>query len=70
VVRAARKEASRLERALEKSTAREAELHEAMATAATDHARLRDLDAELSMLLAEREALEVAWMEASEAAEG
>ncbi len=70
VVRAARKETSRLERALEKSTAREAELHDAMATAATDHARLRELDAELRALLAEREALEVAWMEASEAAEG
>ncbi|HEV7495441.1 ABC-F family ATP-binding cassette domain-containing protein [Baekduia sp.] len=69
-VRAARKEASRLERALEKSTAREAELHDAMATAATDHARLRELDAELRALLTEREALEVAWMEASEAAEG
>jgi ATP-binding cassette subfamily F protein uup len=69
-VRAARKEASRLERALEKSTAREAELHEEMATAATDHARLRELDAELRALLTEREALEVAWMEASEAAEG
>ncbi len=41
-----------------------------MAGAATDHERLRELDAELRTLLAEREALEVAWMEASEAAEG
>jgi ATP-binding cassette subfamily F protein uup len=64
--RDARKEAARLERALEKSEAREAELHEAMAAAATDHERLRELDAELRALRAEREELEHAWLEASE----
>jgi ATP-binding cassette subfamily F protein uup len=70
VVRAVRKEVAKLERALEKSSAREAQLHEDMATAATDHDRLRELDAELRTLLAEREELETAWMERSEALEG
>ena len=66
VVRAARKEASRLERALEKSTAREEELHAAMAAAATDYGRLRELQADLAALASEREALEAAWLEAAE----
>ena len=35
-------------------------------TAATDHERLRELDAELRELLAEREELEHAWLEVSE----
>jgi ATP-binding cassette subfamily F protein uup len=70
VVRAARKEVARLERALDKLTAREAELHEQMAAAATDHDRLRELDAELRALAAERDELEAAWLERSEALEG
>jgi ATP-binding cassette subfamily F protein uup len=65
-LRAARKEVARLERELAKLDSREAELHEAMAAAATDHARLRELNAELSSLGAEREALEAAWFEAQE----
>ncbi|HEX5924518.1 MAG TPA: ATP-binding cassette domain-containing protein, partial [Baekduia sp.] len=70
VVRAARKEVARLERALDKLTAREAELHEQMAAAATDHDRLRELDAELRALAVERDELEAAWLERSEALEG
>jgi ATP-binding cassette subfamily F protein uup len=70
VLRAARKEIARLERALDKLTTREAELHEQMAAAATDHDRLRELDAELQTLAAERDELEAAWLEASEALEG
>ena len=70
VLRAARKELARLERALEKSASREAQLHDDMAAAATDHGRLGELDAELRALLAEREDLEAAWLEASEALEG
>jgi ATP-binding cassette subfamily F protein uup len=70
VVRAARKEVARLERALDKLTAREAQLHEQMAAAATDHDRLRELDAELRGLTAERDELEAAWLERSEALEG
>jgi ABC transport system ATP-binding/permease protein len=69
VVRAARKEVARLERALDKLTTREADLHEQMAAAATDHGRLRELDAELRALAAEREELEAAWLEGSEALE-
>ncbi|MGK2937111.1 MAG: ABC-F family ATP-binding cassette domain-containing protein [Solirubrobacteraceae bacterium] len=65
-VHAARKEVQRLERALEKLDAREAELHEQMATAATDHARLRALQDDLDELAAERERLEASWIETSE----
>jgi ATP-binding cassette subfamily F protein uup len=68
--REARKEIARLERALDKLTAREAKLHEDMAAAATDYDRLRELQAELAALTAERDDLEGAWLEASEAAEG
>ena len=68
--RASRKEAQRLERALDKLAASETELHEDMAASATDHARLRELQQQLTALAAEREALEAAWLEASEALEG
>jgi len=70
VIRAARKEAVRLERALDKLSAREERLHEDMAAAATDHGRLRELQAELEALAAEREDVEAAWMEQAELAEG
>ena len=65
VARAARKEVARLERALEKLELREAELHAAMAAAATDHGALSELSAELDMLRTERADLEAAWMEAA-----
>jgi ATP-binding cassette subfamily F protein uup len=70
VIRAARKEAARLERALEKLHEREDRLHADMAAAATDHARLRELQAELRALLVERDDVETAWMEQAELAEG
>ncbi|MEA2468923.1 MAG: transport system ATP-binding/permease protein, partial [Thermoleophilaceae bacterium] len=70
VLRAARKEVARLERALEKLDAREADLHEAMAASATEHARLGELNAELVALRAEREEFEAAWFEASAVVEG
>ena len=63
MLRAARKEVARLERALERLDARETELHEAMAASATDHGRLADLQAELA-------AVEAEWMETAEALEG
>ena len=69
-LRAARKEVARLERELAKLDARERELHEAMAASATDHERLRELNAELGALVAERESLESAWFEASAAVDG
>jgi ATP-binding cassette subfamily F protein uup len=70
VLRAARKEVGRLERALDKLSAREAQLHEEMAAAATDHDRLRALDDELRAVVAEREQVEAAWLEQSELLEG
>jgi ATP-binding cassette subfamily F protein uup len=70
VLRAARKEVARLERALEKLDVREAQLHEQMAEAASDHERLAELQRELEALGAEREATEAAWLEASEVVEG
>jgi ATP-binding cassette subfamily F protein uup len=69
VLRAARKEIQRLERALDRLGDRERALHEEMAAAATDHARLRALDADLRALAAERETLEAAWLETAEALE-
>ena len=41
-----------------------------MAAAATDHVRLRELQAELAAVAAERESLEAAWLEAAETLEG
>jgi ATP-binding cassette subfamily F protein uup len=64
--RAARKEIGRLEKALERVSAREAELYEAMAANATDHARLGELQDELAAQGAERERLEAAWLETAE----
>jgi len=69
VQRASRKEVQRTERALEKLSELEAALHDAMAASATDHDRLRDLQAELAELLDERGRLEAAWLSLSEALE-
>jgi ATP-binding cassette subfamily F protein uup len=70
VMRAARKEAARLERAIDKLAEREAALHDEMAASATDHERLRELQGALSTCVAEREQLEADWLEAAEAVEG
>ena len=70
VIRAARKEVQRTERLLDRVAAREAELHEQMAGAATDHGRLRELNEQLAALAAERDELEAAWLAASETLEG
>jgi len=69
MLRAARKEVGRIERALDRVADRETALHEEMAASATDHARLAELQTELATLTAEREHLETAWLEASEALE-
>jgi len=68
VVRAARKEAARLERALEKLHEREQQLHAEMAAAATDHVRLRELQDALNETAAEIERVELEWLEAAERA--
>ncbi|WP_425267388.1 ABC-F family ATP-binding cassette domain-containing protein [Cellulomonas shaoxiangyii] len=64
--RAARKEATRIERRLDRIAALEAALHDRMAAQATDHAAVLALDTELRALAAEREELEAAWLEAAE----
>jgi ATP-binding cassette subfamily F protein uup len=69
-LRAARKEVQRLERALEKLAAREVQLQEEMAARATDHAALRELNAQLAAVAGERDELEAAWLEVSETLEG
>ncbi|WP_369255466.1 ABC-F family ATP-binding cassette domain-containing protein [Geodermatophilus amargosae] len=68
-VRAARKEAARLERRLEKLTAEEERLHAQLAAAATDHARVMELDGRLRTLLAEKDQVETDWLAAAELAE-
>jgi ATP-binding cassette subfamily F protein uup len=70
ILRDARKEVARTERALERLDEQEAELHEAMAVAATDHEALRALQGELEALAHEREQAEAAWLAASELADG
>jgi ATP-binding cassette subfamily F protein uup len=67
--RAARKEASRLERRMETLASREKALHEQMIEAATEPDRLLALDRELAAVVAERETVELEWLEAAEAAE-
>jgi ATP-binding cassette subfamily F protein uup len=67
--RAARKEASRLERRLDALVAREKELHTGLAEAATDAPRLLALDAELRAVVAERAEVELDWLAAAELAE-
>jgi ABC transport system ATP-binding/permease protein len=67
--RSARKEAQRLQRELDRLEAEEAALEQEMATAATDHARLRELTAAHGVLRARRSELEEAWLAAAEAAE-
>jgi ATP-binding cassette subfamily F protein uup len=66
---AARKEIQRLERALDRLDDRETALHAAMAVSATDHARLRELQAELDAHRAERERVEAAWIDVAESLE-
>jgi ATP-binding cassette subfamily F protein uup len=68
-LRDARKEVSRLERAIEKLDAGEAALWEEMAEAATDPGRLREIGDRQAAMAAEREQLEAAWIAASEAIE-
>jgi ABC transport system ATP-binding/permease protein len=68
--RTARKEAARLERRMLKLDADEKKLHEQLAAAATDYARAGELDAQLRTVRAEKEQVELEWLEAAEVAEG
>jgi ATPase subunit of ABC transporter with duplicated ATPase domains len=65
-VRLGRKEISRLERQIAKLDQKEAQLHEQMATHATDYARIADLDAQLRATRAERAETEDTWLALAE----
>jgi len=69
VLRAARKELARVERALDKLVARESQIDDEMAAGASDHALLQALAQERASLQAEREQLEATWLEVSETLE-
>ncbi|WP_067653143.1 ABC-F family ATP-binding cassette domain-containing protein [Nocardia harenae] len=64
--RAARKELTRLERAMDKLTERERTLHDALLAAATEPDRLATLNAELVQVSAEKATTEERWMELAE----
>ncbi len=64
--RAARKAVTRVEKAIKRLDAREAELNAQVLEHASDHARVATLGAELSALAAEKDDLEMEWLEASE----
>ncbi|HEY0508430.1 MAG TPA: ATP-binding cassette domain-containing protein, partial [Blastococcus sp.] len=68
--RAAKKEASRLERRMLKLDADEKKLHAQLAAAASDYGRAAALDAELKAVHAEKEQVEEAWLAASDLADG
>jgi ATP-binding cassette subfamily F protein uup len=61
--RAARKELTRLERRIDTLHKKEAVLHDQLAAAATDYAKVAELDAQLRDVVAEREAAEETWLE-------
>jgi ABC transport system ATP-binding/permease protein len=67
--RAARKEASRLERRMDTLSNRETDLHTKLAAAATDPDRLMELSRELKSVVAERETAELEWLDAAERAD-
>ncbi len=68
-VRAARKEAARLERRMTKLAEERERLHTRMAEQATDHQAVLALSAELDALTAELEQVEADWLAAAEVAE-
>ncbi|GAA3473753.1 ABC-F family ATP-binding cassette domain-containing protein [Nonomuraea roseola] len=61
-----RKELSRLERQLDKLAGQEDKLHATMADAASDYAKLGELDAKLRDILSEKDAVEAEWLEVAE----
>ncbi|WP_326697965.1 ABC-F family ATP-binding cassette domain-containing protein [Streptomyces sp. NBC_01754] len=64
--RAAKKELQKVERQLDKMSTRETELHAQIAAHATDFEKVAQLDAELRELVAERDTLEMRWLELAE----
>jgi ATP-binding cassette subfamily F protein uup len=67
--RAARKTLSRIDRQLERIAEREAQLNAEIAEHAQDYVRLAELSAQLDELAAEKEELELEWLEAAEVLE-
>ncbi len=65
-VREAKKELARIDRQVQRLTGRESELHEALAQAASDYARLVALGDELKAVQAEKADLEDRWLELAE----
>lgn len=66
--RAAKKELQKVERQLDKMSTRETTLHAQIADNATDFEKVAKLDAELRELVAERDVLEMRWLELAEEA--
>ncbi|MET7858374.1 ABC-F family ATP-binding cassette domain-containing protein [Streptomyces sp. NPDC005318] len=66
--RAAKKELQKIERQLDKVSSRETTLHAQIADHATDFEKVAKLDAELRELVAERDELEMRWLELAEEA--
>ena len=64
--RVAQKEMARIERRLDKISAREREVHDRMAQVATNYEEIGRLDAELRDLATERERLEEQWLDLAE----
>ncbi|MBR7835527.1 ABC-F family ATP-binding cassette domain-containing protein [Actinospica durhamensis] len=64
--RAAQKELARIERRLDKIAALEKDVHDKMAEAATDYAKIAELDVQLRELADERGRLEEEWLELAE----
>ncbi|MFF3730277.1 ABC-F family ATP-binding cassette domain-containing protein [Streptomyces sp. NPDC002476] len=64
--RAAKKELQKVERQLDKVATRETALHAQIAEHATDFEKVAKLDAELRELVAERDELEMRWLELAE----
>ncbi|MBC6450274.1 ABC-F family ATP-binding cassette domain-containing protein [Actinokineospora xionganensis] len=67
--RAAQKELAKLERQMQTLTTKEKKLHAALAEAATEPAKLLELDAELRKVVADKEEVELRWLEVAETAE-
>jgi ATP-binding cassette subfamily F protein uup len=65
-VREAKKELARIDRQVQRLTSKESELHEALAKAASDYARLVALGDELKTVQAEKADLEDRWLELAE----
>ncbi|MDQ1689622.1 MAG: transport system ATP-binding/permease protein [Frankiaceae bacterium] len=64
--RAAKKELARVERQIEKLTAREAALHDELALHAAEYEKVAVFDSDLRAVVAERERLEERWLELSD----